>query len=327
MNQPERETSPQTPLVSIIAISYNHAKFVSDTLQSIADQSFNNFELVYCDDASTDGTTEVATQWLSRLKVPWQTILHSTNSGLCRTLNEALRICRGTFIQYISCDDRLHPQKLERQLSIFSRSPESVAVVCSEANLINEVSQPQKPFLFTRRYAVPDASSRTALFQQLLRGDPCIAAPTALIRKAALDEVGGYDEQLPTEDYDMWLRLLRKFDFVVLDDVTADFRVHPQNFHAELDRSGKWRKVRYQILRKHLDDPYAREIFRKDLAHAICDNQLGPVSINDLIACQFDLQEVADAVQRMKNSKTYWACTRLRDIYVSLRRLIHRNGR
>ncbi|HWL08145.1 MAG TPA: glycosyltransferase, partial [Planctomicrobium sp.] len=258
MTTSEDSSSFLLPVISVIAVSYNHERYVIEALESIASQSVSEIELIFCDDASSDRSVEIATAWLSQSRLSYRTILHQTNQGLCRTLNEARLLCRGEFLQYVSCDDRLHPTKFERQLQAFSQSADSVAVICSDANLIDDSGSPMPPFLFTRRFATPDISSQSGLYKQLVRGEPCIAAPSALIRKSALDEIGWYDENLSTEDYDTWLRLLRKYDIIVLSDPLVDYRIHKHNFHTYLDKNNQWRHVRYQILKKHLDDPYVR---------------------------------------------------------------------
>lgn len=297
--------SLSNPLVSVIAVSYNHQQYILETLESIANQTCKNIELIYCDDLSTDRTVEIAQKWLATTSLPYQTIIHTTNQGLCNTLNEARQLCRGEYVQYVSCDDRLLPDKFERQLHAFASAPETVGVVCSEAKLIDGAGKPRSPYLFTAHHAVPDNRSRITLYEQLLRGAPCIAAPSALVKKSVLDDIGPYDPEIPYEDYDMWLRILRKYEFVILDEPTVDYRIHSNNLHLQLHESGKFDCIRCHIIRKHLDYPLARELYRRDLCRLVWNNKLCSVTMEDLIACEFDLQEVADKIQRMKYSPFY----------------------
>jgi GT2 family glycosyltransferase len=204
-----------------------------------------------------------------------------------------MSLCRGKYIQAIACDDRLHPDKLEKQLAIFEKSPSSVAVVCSDASLIDREGRPCKPFSFFKRYAVPDNTSRENLFKQILEGN-CIPAMAALTRREALLDVGPYDESLEFEDYDMWLRILRKYDFVVTSDATADYRIHGSNLHLSPALCQKYRRVKYQVVRKHLDHPLGREQLRRDLVNMISENSLCPIEVEDLVSMEFNLQEVAD---------------------------------
>ena len=125
------------PLVSVIAVSYNHEKYLGATLESICNQTLQDFELIYCDDASKDRSVEGATEWLDRHHPDAQRIIHAENRGFCRTLNEALDLCSGKYLQIIACDDILMPEKFQRQVAMLDDADERVAVVMSDMAVID----------------------------------------------------------------------------------------------------------------------------------------------------------------------------------------------
>jgi len=118
------------PLVSIIAICYNHEKYVIETLDSILDQTYANIQLIIMDDCSSDNSVQVINDWIKEKKVECIFVPHIENCGLCKTLNEALNYVNGDYYQAISCDDILMPEKITTQLAIFDHY-QSVAVVTS----------------------------------------------------------------------------------------------------------------------------------------------------------------------------------------------------
>jgi len=313
-----------TPLLSVIAVSYNHEAYLVETLESIRCQTFQDFELIFCDDFSSDQSVAIALDWINKNQISAQLILHEKNQGLCKTLNEAISLCHGRYVQIVACDDRLHLDKFEKQVAIFENSPPSVAVVCSDANLIDGTGRPRRPFLFSRKYAIPDSRSRETLFKQFLNAN-CIPAMSALIRRQALLDVGLYDENLAFEDYDMWLRMLRKYDFVVTHDPTVDYRIHGNNMHLSSALSQEYLRLKYQLVRKHLDHPLGREQLRRELLGMIEKNRLCAIDVEDLVVAEFSLQEVADLFQRHQSPWYRWAKKQARSIRRRTQWLFQRN--
>jgi len=250
-----RSQDSATPLISVIALSYNQRRWVLDTLQSIQQQAPADFELIYCDDASKDGTAQRAEAWLQEQAFPFKTIVHQENKGICRTLNEALALSRGRYVQLIACDDMLLPRKLQSQVDIFESCDENVALVYSDAYLIDDDGKYYSPGKNSLRGGFSITPSGPT-FDSLVERN-FINAASALIRADVIRALGGFDESLRYEDYDLWLRITKKYEIVTAPDPMVLYRVHRGN----LSLSIKPQEV-YSILRKHVDREPVRHRLR-----------------------------------------------------------------
>ena len=215
--------SAKSKAVTVIALCFNHARFLHECLNSIAAQSEQNFQLIVTDDCSRDDSASLIEAWLNSHRPDAIFIRHTENAGLCKTLNEALSHARGEFIGMIATDDVWEPDKLERQLAMMRLQSAKVAVVYSDAARIDEVGQPiEKNFIEAHSPGCKRPSGQ--IFAELADRN-FIPAMATLIRRQALVEVGGYDERLTYEDYDMWLRMSVEYDFVYCPAVVARYRI------------------------------------------------------------------------------------------------------
>ena len=149
--------------------------------------------------------------WLKKHRLDWQFIPHTRNVGICASLNEVLRLARGKYISMVAADDVWLPDKTSRQVEMMEQMPEDVGVVYSDAFQIDENGEtlPQMFIEAQRNFAVPPEGF---LFDVLLEGN-FIPAMTTLIRRECFTQVGTYDEDLCFEDWDMWMRISRRFRF------------------------------------------------------------------------------------------------------------------
>lgn len=210
--------------ISVIALCYNHARFVVECLESIAGQTLQGFQLIVTDDASRDESPALIRDWIRRRQPYALFIEHKTNRGICATLNEALARVTGQYVAMVATDDRWRPDKLRQHLEWMSTLGPTVAVLYSDAQLIDEAGAAMEgTFLARHRPGRPAPSGQ--IFSDLADGN-FIPAMATLIRVDALTQVGGYDEALTYEDYDMWLRLAAAgFEFKHLPSVVADYRI------------------------------------------------------------------------------------------------------
>ena len=223
------------PLVSIIALCYNHAPFLAEALDSIRAQTYPHLDVWLVDDGSTDGSAAILRQYAAE-NPGWQLWLRPENGGNCRAFNEALAQCRGEFVLDFATDDVLLPDRLSRQVAAFAGLDDSFGVVYSNAELMAEDGRPLGP------HHRPDAAGRLQprpatgwVFAQVL-GRYFISAPTMLMRRACLLALGGYDERLAYEDFDFWVRASRDWQFYYLDEITTRKRRHPRSLGARAYR-------------------------------------------------------------------------------------------
>lgn len=208
---------------SVIVLCFNHARFILESLESVRSQTFQEFQLIIMDDCSSDASVSVIRDWISHSGIDCTFIAHNVNVGICKTQNEAVALCHGEYIFVVAGDDRWHPNRVERHLKAFLDAPADVAVVYSDAFEIDEGgTQLSKTFHQGQRPKFKMPSGR--VFEHLI--DRNFLHPVATtLRKSAILNVGGYDELLTVEDYDMLLRLANKYEFMYVEGIYSDVRI------------------------------------------------------------------------------------------------------
>ena len=240
-------------MLTVIAVCYNHERFVIECLESIRLQTCRDFQLIVVDDKSTDDSQRLISEWMSRYFPAANLILHQTNIGLCRTLNEALRISDGRYVALIATDDRWEPGRLAYQLEFISQLSEAVALVYSDATQIDEDGN-TLPLSFIKAHRPGREPPSGRIFSALADGN-FIPGMATLIRRDAIAAIGGYDESLTYEDYDMWLRLASRFEIVFAPGSVASYRI-----------------VSTSMVRTLFDRPTARHSFS---VYSILDKWIG----------------------------------------------------
>jgi len=218
----ERAVRPET---TAVVISHNHAAYITECLESVRDQTVPPNHLVFVDDGSSDASFDVGTRFVEQHFPSHQLIGHPQPVGLCRSLNEALAHSRGDYLHTIAADDYWMPGKTEVQLGAFARAPDQTVVVYGDALLIAEDGAPLGG-TFLERFVPDGLPPDDRFFRTLLRRN-FLPAMATMIRRDALVEVGGWDEDLFYEDWDMWLRLACRWPFAHHEDVVAAYRYLP----------------------------------------------------------------------------------------------------
>jgi glycosyltransferase involved in cell wall biosynthesis len=211
------------PAVSVLVTTYNHVDFVWECLESLAAQTFSNFEVIVTDDASSDGTPDLIATWLSLGKLPARLLRNKTNRGICANRNTALSLATGCLICSLSGDDAYEPDRISRQVACFMKEPPATAVVYSDMRRIDANGR-DLGASFLEYHLGKEPPPEGEVFRRLLRRS-FVPSPAAMVRRAALDAVGRYDESLFFEDYDMWLRLSRHYSFRYLPGCLVRYRV------------------------------------------------------------------------------------------------------
>lgn len=242
-------------LVTVIAVCYNHEKYLIETLDSIVNQTYKNIQLIIMDDFSTDNSVNIINKWIIDNKVKCQFLAHTKNQGVCKTLNEALEIAVGDYIQLISCDDVLLKSKLSLQVSKFDELDKSYGVIYSDADFIDEFSKDLN-IKFTAHYTKDRNFKKLSgnIFNNLITGN-YLAAMSTLIKKEVLEKIGNYDEDLDYEDYDFWLRAAKKFNFYYTNESLVKYRMHSENLHKKISSKMADKNLIFIAL-KHRENPF-----------------------------------------------------------------------
>jgi glycosyltransferase involved in cell wall biosynthesis len=219
----------RSPLVTIVALCHNHVRFLAAALDSVAAQTYPQLEVWLVDDASTDGSAQLLQEYAARFP-HWHLLLLPGNVGNCRAFNEALRRSRGELVIDFATDDVLLPERVARQVAFMQQQGPRCGVAYHDCELIDEQGRHLR-FHFRRDAAGRPVHPRPAsgeVFKQVL-SRYFISTPTMMLRRAMLDELGGYDETLSYEDFDLWVRAARHWQFGFQDEVLTQKRVHPRS--------------------------------------------------------------------------------------------------
>ena len=199
-----RATSGANPRVSVVMSVYNGEPYLREAVESILNQTYQDFELIIIDDASTDNSREVLSNYddhrIMRLYNP-------VNLGLTPSLNRGLAVSRGEFIARQDADDLSLPTRLAQQLDYLDRHPD-IGVLGTQMEVINAAGT------FVYNYELPVSHSLIAWSLFFGRS---VAHPTVMLRRQVLEDAGGYDPVFThVEDFELWTRLLEKTKFANL---------------------------------------------------------------------------------------------------------------
>lgn len=218
------------PLVSVIVPAYNHEKYINDCLRSVADQSYENLELIVINDGSADNTPELIKLFIAenpRLNIRF---LSKSNEGVCKTLNKGLEMAAGKYVTFLASDDMWEPEKLKTQVDFMERNA-NLGLVFTDAWFLRFTERMNIKWSDYKngidKYFKNGVQNADMYFLLLIR--PIIPALTVMVRKKVFDETGGFDEKLVYEDLDMWLRIARKYPLGYIDSPLARYRIHDSN--------------------------------------------------------------------------------------------------
>ncbi len=209
-------------LISTVIPAYNYGRFVCEAVDSVLRQTYRGgLEVVVVDDGSTDDTRARLAPYGDRIRY-----VHQPNRGLPGARNTGIHAARGEWIGLLDADDVIHPQLYEVLAGVVART--GVDLVSSGA--VHDLAELAPPL------ATSPAVHRVAL-EELFWSSPLSASGT-LVRKAALLDVGGFDETLrAVEDRDMWLRLAVDRSLAVCDEARGYFyRLHPGQMNRDPER-------------------------------------------------------------------------------------------
>lgn len=210
------------PTFTVVCLCYNQARFLRQALDSIPAQEYpGRVQLLFVDDASTDGSAGVGQEWLrEHPQIDHQTIILTQNLGNCRAFNRALALADGEYIIDLAADDQLAPGRLAAHARMLIENSET-AFVYGDAWYVNADGKR----LYRQSDRVPLAPEGD-VFARLFQGN-FICPSTVTFRTEALRQLGGYDERLAFEDFDVWLRLARQGPVRYLPEIASLHRVSP----------------------------------------------------------------------------------------------------
>lgn len=250
-----------SPVTAVVAC-YNHVEFVESALRSVFDQTHPEVDVVITDDASTDGSQQRIREVLDENRWrPKAIIFHDENRGICRTFNEALAEADTPFIAIMSADDSMQPDRLRRQVEFAEKLDDSVAVYHTDAQIIND-DGPVSGLTWHSHFKIDPNAVNAAVSRSipdLILTNPVVTA-SVMLRTEAVRAIGGWDERLSFEDFDMWLRLSRCYQFAFLDEPLTNYRVGLEgSLSKRMNTDGRLVRDLPLILEKHFGQSAATD--------------------------------------------------------------------
>ncbi|MBS3180156.1 MULTISPECIES: glycosyltransferase family 2 protein [unclassified Pseudoclavibacter] len=239
-------------MLTHVIVTYNHAPYVEKAILSALQQTVPS-RLVVVDDASKDDTRAVIRRVLEREGSDALFIAPELNQGLTASLNAGLREVTTPYMAYFAGDDWVEPDRAEVQVGLMEARGEAFVLSYGDCLRSNEKGDPFD-LLFSERHPRSWQTAEGDIFGALLRGPNWLPAPTLMQRTDALRAIGGYDEALDYEDYDICLRLARVGKVARTETPLATHREHAASLGAEIFKSGssRWLRNLVDIERKHL---------------------------------------------------------------------------
>lgn len=217
--------------ISVILPTYNYGKYLSTSLDSILNQTHQDIELIIVDDGSTDDTQQVASNYQDRFpnKVYY---FYQTNQGPAAARNYGINQASGKFIAFLDSDDVWVSNKLEKQLALFKQNPDMGIVFCDLTKKYKEKISKEKCFLKEKGY-YPYIYGND-IFTNLI-SHMFIFTSTVMIKKEVIQTIGMFNEQYHVgEDWDLWLRILNKYNAGFVPEALVLRQVHGDNISGNM---------------------------------------------------------------------------------------------
>lgn len=261
----------RTPLVSVTVLAYNHERYIGAALRSVLAQTFADLEVVVVDDGSTDGTPRA----IAALNDPRIVSIRQENQGPSGAANRAYRACRGRYIALMSGDDVCHPDRIERQLAEYRRGGRRM--LFSAVDFIDDGGRPLDHATFCADTFSTGPLSRAEIYHRFFHRGNFINAITGFTETEVMQQFGLCDPRLlQLQDFDQWIRLLKRFDIHISPQSTLHYRIRGDGRNLSTPnprQSLRCANEHYFIMRRFfegLDAELFREAFRGELLRPDC---------------------------------------------------------
>lgn len=234
--------------VSVICIAYNHEDWIEETLESVRLQDYYSKELIVVDNGSQDATAEKIQNWVKKspgsMKV--KVILHKVELPYCQLFNQLLAEIDSEYLVDLSGDDVLYPEHLSQSIRELRRAT-FAAFVFSDAYILDTEGEVNT---FYKRNTAGDLVEDMELgdiYVTLVKKN-FICSPTIVFRTAILQKEGGYDGRLSYEDFDIQIRIARKYTIVFSEHIGVLKRKHLRSLS-----SGQYQRYKSVMLPSTLE--------------------------------------------------------------------------
>lgn len=244
-------------LISVIMPVFNSEKYVAEAIESILNQTFNDFEFIIIDDGSTDNSLKIIKEY-SQKDNHIRVVVNQENKGIAGSLNIGIALARGEYIARMDADDISLPERFEKQVAFMENHPEigvvgtSFSRIDEKENVIEEVKLiTQPPRIWWRMFFI----------------NPIVHPSVMMRRNIFINGKFKYNRKSePAEDYDLWFQIMSHYAIANLSEGLLLYRVHNENIsfvkrQEQLRITEKVLKLRTEeILHMNLPEHYGRYI-------------------------------------------------------------------
>jgi glycosyltransferase involved in cell wall biosynthesis len=234
-------TEVKNPRVSVVIPTYNRAPLLGRAIQSVLNQTYQDFEVIVVDDASTDNTEGIV-KGFNCGKIKY--IRHEKNKGGAAARNTGIKEANFDYIAFQDSDDEWLPEKLEQQMNIFKTVPPDVGVVYTGFWRVEGI----------KKTYIPSSQVRLKegyIHYSLLEGN-FVTTPAAVVKKECFEKAGAFDESLPRfQDWELWIRISKYYQFKYINEPLVISYYTPDSIST--DQNGLIIACKL-ILEKHFED-------------------------------------------------------------------------
>lgn len=215
------------PSVTVLMVTYNASTYIYESINSVLNQTFTDFELLIYNDGSTDNTQDIVNS-INDARIKY--IHNETNKGLFYARNAALNAALGRYIAILDSDDIARPERLSIQYDFMEKNP-SVALCGSNAIVIDSHGEIIDKTINKRKL-------RKANFKAELFFTNIFVNSSTIFRKDIALRAGGYRDMAPVEDYDLFIRIAEKHAIFVYNQAFVYYRRHNNNVSTKQSKIG-----------------------------------------------------------------------------------------
>ncbi len=221
------------PIITVYITNYNYGKFIEESINSVLNQTFQNFEIIIIDDGSSDNSKEIIQKFETHDKI---SVIYQQNKGLTISNNIAISVAKGDFIMRLDADDYLDPNALNLLYNEFEKDTTLGMTFGDwyEVDEFNNVTSIERRHDFNKEVSILDQPAHGAC---------------TMFRLIYLKELQGYDESLTRQDgYELWFRFVKKYKIKSINIPIFYYRKHGENLTSD---ETKLLNTRANILEKH----------------------------------------------------------------------------
>lgn len=235
--------------VSVIIPTYNRANVICDTIKSVLEQTYDHFEIIVIDDASSDNTSDVIASFNDKRIKYYR---NENNMGPAGARNVGIKYAQFEFVAFIDSDVIWNKEKLEKQIQILSDKEYAVCYCRIKRQTSNKI----------KSWIIPSEKKNSSelsgnIYQLLLKGN-VVDTSAALVRKDVLIELNGFEQTIHAlEDYELFLRISKKYKFIFLDEVLVESTDYGDGVNDETKNTEK-----HLIAKLFIWDEFSEDIIK-----------------------------------------------------------------